>query len=43
VPKYTDIQVALGDDALIPVVKGQAAPDQAWNKWKSAVQPMLSS
>ena len=40
--KYTDIQVALGDDAVIPVVKGQTAPDQAWTNWKNAVQPMLS-
>jgi len=31
-PKFTDIQTALGDDAVIPVVKGQATPDQAWNK-----------
>jgi len=40
-PKYTDIQVALGDDAVIPVVKGQIAPDTAWENWKKAVQPLL--
>lgn len=40
--KYTDIQVALGDDAVVPVVKGQAEPAQAWDKWKNAVPPMLS-
>lgn len=40
-PKYNDIQVALGDDAVIPVVKGQAQPDQAWQNWKTAVQPLL--
>jgi multiple sugar transport system substrate-binding protein len=41
-PKYTDIQVALGDDAVIPVVKGQMTPDEAWDSWKKAVQPLLS-
>jgi multiple sugar transport system substrate-binding protein len=41
-PKYTDIQVALGDDAVIPVVKGQTTPEQGWNNWKSAIQSMLS-
>ena len=40
-PKYTDIQVALGDDAVIPVVKGQTTPEQAWQNWKTAVQPLL--
>ena len=40
--KFTDIQTALGNDAIIPVIKGQATPDQAWNNWKTAVQPMLS-
>ncbi|MBE3559721.1 MAG: carbohydrate ABC transporter substrate-binding protein [Ktedonobacteraceae bacterium] len=41
-PKYTDIQVALGNSAVIPVVKGQVSPDQAWKNWKSATQPLLS-
>lgn len=41
-PRYTDIQVALGDDAVVPVVEGQTAPDQAWNNWKNAIQSMLS-
>ncbi|GHO60879.1 sugar ABC transporter substrate-binding protein [Ktedonobacter robiniae] len=40
--KYTDIQVSLGDQAVIPVVKGDATPQQAWNSWKTAVQPMLN-
>ncbi len=40
--KYTDIQVALGDDALIPVIKGQTTPAQGWSNWKSAIQSMLS-
>jgi multiple sugar transport system substrate-binding protein len=42
-PNYVNLQTALGDDALLPVIKGQKAPEQAWNDWKSAAQPMLSS
>jgi multiple sugar transport system substrate-binding protein len=41
VSNYTDIQVSLGDQAVIPVVKGSASPQQAWNSWKSSVQTML--
>ncbi len=39
--KYTDIQVSLGDDAVVPVVNGQKTPDKAWSDWKTAVQPLL--
>ncbi len=40
-PNYTEIQVALGDQTIIPVVMGQKEPQQAWDDWKNAVQPML--
>jgi multiple sugar transport system substrate-binding protein len=42
-PNYTEIQVALGDEAIIPVVMGQKEPQQAWEDWKNAVQPMLQA
>jgi len=42
-PKYTDLLTALGDDAVIPVVKGQKVPTQAWNDWKPSAQSTLSS
>jgi len=35
---YTSIQQSLGDDAWIPVIKGQTTPEQGWQKWKSSVQ-----
>ncbi len=41
-PKYTDLQTTLGDDAVIPVVRGQKAPAQAWNDWRSSAQSILS-
>jgi multiple sugar transport system substrate-binding protein len=40
-PNFTDIQVALGQQAVIPVVLGQKEPQQAWDDFKNAVQPML--
>jgi multiple sugar transport system substrate-binding protein len=42
-PNYTTIQQSLGDNALIPVIKGQAAPADAWNKWKSSTQSTLGN
>ena len=42
-PNYTEIQVALGDQAVIPAVLGQKEPQQAWDDWKNAVQPMLEA
>ena len=41
--RYTEIQVALGDAAVIPVINLQKTPVQAWNDWKSATQPLLGS
>lgn len=40
---YVNLQTALGDDAVIPVAKGQKTPQQAWNAWLSAAQSMVSS
>ncbi len=40
-PKYNNLQVSLGDQAVVPVVTGQKAPEQAWNDWKNAALPML--
>jgi multiple sugar transport system substrate-binding protein len=42
-PKYTDLLTALGDNAVIPVVKGQKGLFQAWNDWKPYAQSALSS
>jgi len=42
-PKYTDLLTALGDVTVIPVVKGQKVPVQAWNDWKPSAQSTLSS
>ncbi|GCE22267.1 extracellular solute-binding protein [Dictyobacter kobayashii] len=39
--KYADIQQKLGADAVIPAVKGQASPQNAWNAFKSDVQSSL--
>ncbi|GER90990.1 sugar ABC transporter substrate-binding protein [Dictyobacter vulcani] len=41
-PKYSDIQVALGNNAVIPSVQDKTTPDKAWQDWKSAVQPSLN-
>ena len=40
---YVNLQTALGDDAVIPVAKGQKTPQQAWNAWLSAAQSMVNS
>jgi multiple sugar transport system substrate-binding protein len=40
-PEFTEIQRALGDQAVIPVVRGQKDPETAWNDWKSEVQSMI--
>ncbi|GCE30592.1 sugar ABC transporter substrate-binding protein [Dictyobacter alpinus] len=42
IPSYTDIQVALGTNAVIPVVQDKTTPDKAWQDWKSAIQPSLN-
>jgi multiple sugar transport system substrate-binding protein len=41
VPRYQEIQVALSDQAVIPIINGQKAPEEAWNDWKATVKPML--
>jgi multiple sugar transport system substrate-binding protein len=40
-PEFTEIQTMLGDEAVVPVVRGEKEPEQAWNDWKSAVQSVL--
>lgn len=40
-PEFTEIQRALGDQAVIPVVRGDKDPSTAWNDWKSEVQSMI--
>lgn len=40
-PQFTEIQRALGDEALVPVLNGEKDPETAWNDWKSTVQPIL--
>jgi multiple sugar transport system substrate-binding protein len=40
-PEFTEIQVALGEQALIPVIRGQKEPQQAWNDWKSAAEGII--
>ncbi|GLV55193.1 sugar ABC transporter substrate-binding protein [Dictyobacter sp. S3.2.2.5] len=39
--KYADIQQKLGADAVIPVIKGQASPQNGWNAFKSDIQSSL--
>nr|BBH86159.1 sugar ABC transporter substrate-binding protein [Thermosporothrix sp. COM3] len=39
--KYTDIQLSLGTQAIIPVLKHEKQPEQGWESWKKAVQPMI--
>ncbi|MHB0858131.1 MAG: extracellular solute-binding protein [Anaerolineae bacterium] len=40
-PNYTEIQTALGEQAVVPVVLGQKEPQQAWDDFKTAAEPML--
>lgn len=40
-PNFTEIQVALGDEAVVPVVLQQKTAEQAWEDWQKAVEPML--
>jgi multiple sugar transport system substrate-binding protein len=39
--KIVEIQELIGKEALIPVVKGQKAPDAAWNDMKNAINGVL--
>jgi multiple sugar transport system substrate-binding protein len=39
---YTDVQVSLGDEAVIPVVTGKKSPEEAWNDWKVAAESIIN-
>ncbi len=36
--KYNELQTFIGQDAVNPIVKGQAEPKPAWNKMKQAIK-----
>ena len=40
---YSDIQTALSDEGLIPAVKGDKTPEQAWEDAKTAMQGLLGN
>lgn len=40
-PEFTEIQRMLGEEAVNPVVRLQKEPQQAWNDWVNAIQPLL--
>lgn len=40
-PEFTEIQAILGQQAVIPVIMGQKEPEQAWQDWRTAVEPIL--
>ena len=40
---YSDIQTALSDQGLIPAVKGDKTPEQAWADAKTAMQGLLGN
>jgi multiple sugar transport system substrate-binding protein len=40
--EFADIQTALGEEGLIPVVRGQKTPVQAWEDAKAAIEKILS-
>lgn len=40
-PQFTEIQSLLGQQAVIPVILGQKEPEQAWQDWRAAVEPIL--
>ncbi len=40
--EFADIQTALGEEGLIPVVLGQKEPEQAWQDAKTAIERILS-
>lgn len=39
--KYVDIQTAIGEKGLVPVLSGKAAPDKAWESVKEAIKNAL--
>ena len=40
-PNYARIQAALGEEAVMPVIRGEKEPAEAWQDWKDAVQNLL--
>jgi multiple sugar transport system substrate-binding protein len=40
-PEFTEIQVALGEQALVPVILGQKEPQQAWDDWRNATEGII--
>lgn len=41
-PKFADIQTALGNEGLIPVVLGKKTPEQGWADAKAAIEAILA-
>jgi len=40
--KFADIQTALGDEGLIPVILGKKTPEQGWADAKAAIEAILA-
>ena len=40
--KFADIQTALGEEGLIPVILGQKTPEQGWADAKAAIEAILA-
>lgn len=41
-PKFADIQTALGEQGLIPVIRGKKTPEQGWTDAKAAIKAILT-
>ena len=41
-PKFADIQTALGEEGLIPVIEGVKTPEQGWADAKAAIEAILA-
>ena len=41
-PKFADIQTALSDKGLVPVVMGKKSPEQGWADAKAAIEAILA-
>jgi multiple sugar transport system substrate-binding protein len=40
--EFADIQTALGEEGLTPVIRGQKTPEQAWEDAKAAINRILA-
>jgi len=40
--EFADIQTALGEEGLIPVISGKKTPEQGWADAKAAIEAILA-